>query len=118
VHSRRWAHGSRPAAVSSRLPWSWRSTVLLWVAGFDTLYAGQDVEFDRREGLRSLPASLGVPPALMLARLMPALTVLLLLLFRVVPLHPVYLAGVSGVAESKSSESAQTPRPRLGRAPR
>ena len=34
-----------------------------------------------------------------------------------VPLHPVYLADVSGVAESKSYESAQTPRPRLGRAP-
>ena len=30
--------------------------VLLWVAGFDTLYACQDVDFDRREGLRSLPA--------------------------------------------------------------
>jgi len=93
--------------------------VLLWVAAFDTLYACQDVEFDRREGLRSLPASLGVPRALTLARLMHALTVPLpLLLFRVVPLHPVYLAGVSGVAESKSSESVQTPRPRLGRAPR
>ena len=73
--------------------------VLLWVAGFDTLYACQDVDFDRREGLRSLPASLGVPRALVLARLMHALTVLLLLsLFRLAPLHPVYLIGVLGVA--------------------
>jgi len=79
---------SRSAAVSSRLPWSWSLAVLLWVAGFDTLYACQDVEFDRREGLHSLPASLGVPRALTLARLMHALTVLLLLLlFRVVPFH-------------------------------
>jgi 4-hydroxybenzoate polyprenyltransferase len=73
--------------------------VLLWVAGFDTLYACQDVEFDRREGLRSLPASLGVPRALALARLMHVGTVLaLLLLFGLVPLHPLYLAGVTGVA--------------------
>jgi 4-hydroxybenzoate polyprenyltransferase len=73
--------------------------VLLWVAGFDTLYACQDLDFDRREGLRSLPASVGVPRALALARVMHVGTVLLLLvLFRVVPLHPMYLAGVAGVA--------------------
>jgi 4-hydroxybenzoate polyprenyltransferase len=73
--------------------------VLLWVAGFDTLYACQDVEFDRREGLRSLPASLGVPRALLLARAMHVGTVLaLLLLFGLVPLHRLYLAGVAGVA--------------------
>jgi len=73
--------------------------VLLWVAGFDTLYACQDVDFDRREGLRSLPASLGVARALALARVMHVGTVaLLLLLFGLVPLHPVYLAGVAGVA--------------------
>jgi 4-hydroxybenzoate polyprenyltransferase len=72
--------------------------VLLWVAGFDTLYACQDVDFDRREGLRSLPVSLGVARALVLARAMHVGTVLLLLLlFWLVPLHPVYLAGVAGV---------------------
>ncbi|RMF83440.1 MAG: 4-hydroxybenzoate octaprenyltransferase [Nitrospirae bacterium] len=43
--------------------------VLLWVAGFDTIYALQDVEFDRRAGLHSLPARLGVSRALWLARL-------------------------------------------------
>ncbi len=42
--------------------------VVLWVAGFDTIYACQDVEFDRREGLRSIPARLGVPRALAVAR--------------------------------------------------
>ncbi|MFI4945865.1 MAG: UbiA-like polyprenyltransferase [Burkholderiales bacterium] len=73
--------------------------VLLWVAGFDTLYACQDVEFDRLEGLRSLPAAVGVPRALRLARLMHAGTVLLLLsLYGLAPLHPVYLAGVAAVA--------------------
>jgi 4-hydroxybenzoate polyprenyltransferase len=38
--------------------------VLLWVAGFDVIYATQDHEFDRAEGLRSLVVRLGVPRAL------------------------------------------------------
>ncbi|HZL84201.1 MAG TPA: UbiA-like polyprenyltransferase [Candidatus Krumholzibacteria bacterium] len=42
--------------------------VLLWVAGFDTIYACQDVDFDRRRGLRSLPARFGLGTALRLAQ--------------------------------------------------
>lgn len=38
--------------------------VLLWVAGFDIIYACQDVDFDRRAKLRSVPARLGVRGAL------------------------------------------------------
>ncbi|MBI4230091.1 MAG: UbiA family prenyltransferase [Planctomycetes bacterium] len=38
--------------------------VLFWVAGFDILYACQDVRFDRREGLHSIPARFGIPTAL------------------------------------------------------
>jgi 4-hydroxybenzoate polyprenyltransferase len=73
--------------------------VLLWVAGFDTLYACQDVDFDRREGLRSLPESLGVERALLAARVMHVGTVATLAaLFAIVPLHPVYLAGVAAIA--------------------
>jgi 4-hydroxybenzoate polyprenyltransferase len=41
--------------------------VLFWVAGFDILYACQDAEFDRKEGLHSVPATLGVRGALRLA---------------------------------------------------
>lgn len=44
------------------------SAVTFWVAGFDVLYSLQDVEFDRRAGLYSLPACLGVATALWLAR--------------------------------------------------
>jgi len=40
----------------------------LWVAGFDIIYASQDVDVDRREGLHSMPADLGVGPALWIAR--------------------------------------------------
>ncbi len=73
--------------------------VTLWVAGFDTIYACQDVEFDRREGLRSIPARLGVARALAVARGLHVAAVLLLLgLYWLAPLHPLYLAGVAGVA--------------------
>jgi len=74
--------------------------VLAWVAGFDILYACQDVDFDRREGLHSIPAGLGVRRALVVSRLLHAAAVaLLLLLYPLAPrLHPVYVAGVVGVA--------------------
>jgi 4-hydroxybenzoate polyprenyltransferase len=42
--------------------------VVFWVAGFDTIYSCQDAEFDRRRGLFSLPARLGVGRALAVAR--------------------------------------------------
>jgi 4-hydroxybenzoate polyprenyltransferase len=73
--------------------------VLLWVAGFDTIYACQDADFDRAAGLHSIPARVGVSRALAFARAMHLAAVLLLAsLFWLAPLHPVYLAGVAGVA--------------------
>jgi 4-hydroxybenzoate polyprenyltransferase len=42
--------------------------VVCWVAGFDLIYATQDVDFDRREGLRSLVVRLGVTASLRLAQ--------------------------------------------------
>ena len=53
--------------------------VLLWVAGFDVIYALQDVEVDSRDGLRSMPSSLGVSGALAVARVMHIASVLALL---------------------------------------
>ena len=41
--------------------------VVFWVGGFDILYACQDADFDRREGLHSLPAALGLPTSLALS---------------------------------------------------
>lgn len=55
--------------------------VVAWVAGFDLIYACQDVEFDRRERLHSLPARFGVASALRLSLALHVLTVLLLVLF-------------------------------------
>jgi 4-hydroxybenzoate polyprenyltransferase len=73
--------------------------VLAWVAGFDTIYACQDVDFDRREGLSSLPARLGTRGALVVARALHVSAVALLAsLYVLVPLHPVYLVGVAAVA--------------------
>ena len=46
----------------------------VWIAGFDLIYACQDVEFDRAHGLHSAPARLGIPAALTLARINHALT--------------------------------------------
>ena len=75
------------------------AAVVLWVAGFDTVYACQDAEFDRREGLHSIPARLGVKRALLLARALHVGAILLLVsLFPLAPLHPLYLAGVAVVA--------------------
>jgi len=73
--------------------------VLFWVAGFDTIYAGQDEVFDRAEGLHSLPARLGTRRALALARLFHVIAVALLAaVYALAPLHPIYLAGVGVVA--------------------
>jgi 4-hydroxybenzoate polyprenyltransferase len=44
--------------------------VLCWVAGFDIIYATQDLEADRREGLRSMVVWLGIPRALRVAGLL------------------------------------------------
>jgi 4-hydroxybenzoate polyprenyltransferase len=54
--------------------------VAVWVAGFDTIYACQDAQFDASHGLQSIPARLGVPRALSLAALLHGLTLLLLAL--------------------------------------
>ncbi len=52
--------------------------VTVWIAGFDLIYACQDVEVDRAQGLHSVPARFGVGPALALARINHALTALAL----------------------------------------
>jgi 4-hydroxybenzoate polyprenyltransferase len=48
--------------------------VICWVAGFDVIYATQDYDFDRREGIRSLVVKLGIARSLRLAQLLHLLT--------------------------------------------
>lgn len=50
--------------------------VMTWVAGFDVLYALQDVAFDRQTGLHSIPAALGEARALTIARMFHVGTVI------------------------------------------
>ncbi|MFO0982433.1 MAG: UbiA-like polyprenyltransferase [Planctomycetota bacterium] len=52
--------------------------VLFWVAGFDIIYACQDVDFDRRHGLFSLPARVGIDRALRISTWLHALAVIAL----------------------------------------
>ena len=55
-------------------------SVAFWIAGFDIIYALQDVEFDRREGIYSIPAILGEERALLLSKLFHLLTLIGLIL--------------------------------------
>lgn len=52
--------------------------VMLWTAGFDIIYACQDFEFDKTEGLFSIPAAFGIGGALIMSRLLHALAFSLL----------------------------------------
>jgi len=57
-------------AIDSPVPLLLSLLVLLWTAGFDVLYACQDYDFDRQEGLHSIPARFGVARSLWIARLL------------------------------------------------
>lgn len=46
----------------SNLPWSYAIALALWVAGFDMIYAIQDVEIDRKLGVKSIPTCFGRRP--------------------------------------------------------
>jgi 4-hydroxybenzoate polyprenyltransferase len=74
--------------------------VLFWVAGFDILYACQDVEFDRQVRLHSIPAALGIRGSLRVALLCHLVMLVFLFgLFLVsTSLGWIYLVGVIGVA--------------------
>ncbi len=73
--------------------------VLFWVAGFDIIYACQDVEFDHRTGLYSLPARIGIGRALGVARgLHLGMVLLLLWLAQMTGSGPLAYVGLAGVA--------------------
>jgi len=89
----RWSHvvlglalGIAPAAAWIAVRCSLDPRILLltaavtfWVAGFDVLYACQDLDFDRGAGLHSIPRYLGIAKSLWVARLFHALMLALLL---------------------------------------
>ena len=73
--------------------------IVCWVAGFDLIYATQDVDFDRREGLRSLVVRLGVAQSLRLAQWLHVLTFVALIAFGyVAKLGAIYYAAMPLIA--------------------
>lgn len=70
-------------------------TVAFWTTGFDVIYATQDADFDRKEGLHSIPSRFGVPKALGMARLFHVLTAVgFISLFFLTDLSWFYFAGI------------------------
>jgi 4-hydroxybenzoate polyprenyltransferase len=72
--------------------------VMLWIAGFDIIYATQDIEFDRKNGLWSVPSIFGFEDALFIARGLHLIMVMLLVsLYWIRDLGWIYLIGI-GIA--------------------
>lgn len=73
--------------------------VVFWLAGFDILYALQDVEFDKSHGLHSIPQRFGIKKALLFARLFHLITWLFLVLTGIVfDMGLLYWLGMAIVA--------------------
>ncbi len=73
--------------------------VLFWTAGFDILYACQDLDYDRGAGLHSIPARLGTRGALRLAAVCHAVMVAWLVALGIsYPMGTIYFLGVAAVA--------------------
>ena len=92
-----WAAVRGSLTQPSDLPaWVLFAIVTLWIGGFDLIYAIQDIDVDRRDGLRSFPARFGVSAALRLSGLAHALvTALLVVLGWLLGLGPAYWVGLA-----------------------
>jgi 4-hydroxybenzoate polyprenyltransferase len=83
--------------LDGRILWL-TAAVMFWTAGFDVIYACQDFEFDRSEGLHSIPRHFGVGGALTIARLLHvAMIVSLIALAISFHLGPLSVAGIVAV---------------------
>lgn len=73
--------------------------MMFWIAGFDIIYACQDFEVDRQQGLHSIPARFGIGPALWLSRISHLIAILNMIALGVVlTLSWVYWLGVATAA--------------------
>ncbi|HAA48601.1 MAG TPA: 4-hydroxybenzoate octaprenyltransferase [Planctomycetaceae bacterium] len=87
------------SAEDLAIPGMLAAVIFFWVGGFDIIYACQDVEHDRRAGLFSVPARLGVPAALRVAMVSHLVTIGCLFgLWMAAGLGPVFLCGVVAVS--------------------
>ncbi len=72
-------------------------SVLTWIAGFDVLYALQDIDFDQKVGLHSIPVKFGISKSLIFAKLLHLITVVCwILLVRLEQLHWIFILGIVG----------------------
>ncbi|MEW5986130.1 MAG: UbiA-like polyprenyltransferase [Chloroflexota bacterium] len=95
-----WAAVRGSLFTAADLPaWLLMAVVTFWIGGFDVIYGCQDVEFDRRVGLHSIPARFGLKTGLRVAAASHVLTVLLLIgLGLLLQLQWPYWVGVAAVA--------------------
>lgn len=69
--------------------------VAFWIGGFDILYATQDIDFDRQEGLFSIPAQFGLEKSLTIAKVFHTTSVIVLFIIsRLYPTGWLYLLGL------------------------
>ncbi len=101
-----FAIGLAPAgawvALTGSIHWGilWLSLSLMtYIAGFDVLYSCMDAEFDKDQGLFSLPVCLGLSRAMMVSGLLHVLTlVCLYLMYSAFSMHPVFLISLGIIA--------------------
>jgi 4-hydroxybenzoate polyprenyltransferase len=92
-----WLAAGGPAGEFT--PWTLGLAIGAWVAGFDVLYACQDLEVDRREGLRSIPVRFGIERSIAISRALHVVAVAALAAVGILAsLGALYFAGVSVVA--------------------
>ena len=85
---------SRPAIALVVLA----AAVMCWVAGFDVIYALQDLEFDRKHGLHSIPTRLGADGSLLTARVLHVVSVAAfaaVIALQLFPVHWLYAFGLA-----------------------
>jgi len=97
-------------AITGTLSWSiifLSLSLMTYIAGFDILYSCQDIDFDQKQGLFSLPSKIGPKKAMTISSLLHIATfIFLLAMYGTFEMHPVFLVflGIIGlllVAEHK-----------------
>ena len=97
-------------AITGTLSWSivfLSLSLMTYIAGFDILYSCQDIDFDQKEGLFSLPAKIGPKKAMGISSILHVCTfIFLFIMYTTFGMHPVFLLflGIIGlllIAEHK-----------------
>ena len=86
---------SARGTLNDLVPWLLALAVIFWVAGFDIIYALQDLEFDKVHNLHSMVVALGPKRSMILVRLLHAAMFLILVAIGfLLHLNPIYFGGL------------------------